>query len=446
MSTLTMTPSGGAFCQIDRCAGPPVFTPGSGFTKCTLPFGSSVSTSTFSVYSPIVPKDMTSSTDHKLRDDAALGWQDLCDGTDANPTPGGGNCDPNPNPNSASGSATIVDANIQITPNGTNRVGNVHTFTGHVNVSCAPASATCVDDYTNAPAGTTINFAFVGASVGGLSAPSCLTVGTTGSCSITDTSTTTGVDTVRASTVVSVLGKPLTRATGDGKPVCLVGPPATCKVGQPGDGPDAVKTWVDARITIQQSGTNTVGQAHTFTVTIEKDAGDGNVRGCERCHDHGVGISGTGVGHGRHLCNGAVVGREHVHGDREQRHDRDGTVNVSADVAGGVGITIGGRDERLWRVQHLEPEDVGRCADHDPAVGHEPGRERAHVHGHDREGHRERARFVAANGATITGVAISGTGAITGGTCYGRRRAGREHLHGDREQRTRPGRHGERVG
>ena len=50
-------------------------------------------------------------------------------------TPSDGACEP----------LRVVDANIQITPNGVNRVGQTHTFTAHVNVNdgggFAPAPA-----------------------------------------------------------------------------------------------------------------------------------------------------------------------------------------------------------------------------------------------------------------------------------------------------------------
>ena len=81
--------------------------------------------------------------------------------------------------NSGPATKTFVDAYISITPNGTNAVGQTHTFTGHVNVSEGSGSP-----FVNAPEGTTINFAFVGSHVGALSASSCTTVGTTGSCTI----------------------------------------------------------------------------------------------------------------------------------------------------------------------------------------------------------------------------------------------------------------------
>ena len=38
-------------------------------------------------------------------------------------------------PNSGDAVKTFVDANIQITPNGVNRVGQTHTFTAHVNIN-----------------------------------------------------------------------------------------------------------------------------------------------------------------------------------------------------------------------------------------------------------------------------------------------------------------------
>ena len=45
----------------------------------------------------------------------------------------------------------VVDANIQITPNGVNRVGQTHTFTAHVNVNDGTG-------FVNAPDGTQISF------------------------------------------------------------------------------------------------------------------------------------------------------------------------------------------------------------------------------------------------------------------------------------------------
>src|SRR5439155_1045574 len=56
--------------------------------------------------------------------------------------------------NSGNAAKTFVDANIQITPPvATNRVGDRHTFTGHVNVDDGSGAG-----FVNAPDGTTINF------------------------------------------------------------------------------------------------------------------------------------------------------------------------------------------------------------------------------------------------------------------------------------------------
>lgn len=146
---------------------------------------------------------------------------------------------------------TWVDANIQITPDGTNRVGATHSFTVHVKVNDGSG-------FVNAPAGTSVTVTKL-TGPGTISGSPCLTVGGTGECTVTDTSLTTGVDTVNATTDVVVGGVTLHRTT-DG-------------VGA-NSGP-ATKTWVNAAIVIAPNATNEVGQPHTFTVTLSKDVGDG---------------------------------------------------------------------------------------------------------------------------------------------------------------------------
>src|SRR6185436_14820355 len=82
----------------------------------------------------------------------------------------------------------------------------------------------------------------------------CTTSGGTGNCSITLTSPTAGVTTLRASTMVAVGGLTLNRATGDT---------------HAGDSADAVKTWVDANIQISPlTATNPVTATHTFTAHV----------------------------------------------------------------------------------------------------------------------------------------------------------------------------------
>src|SRR5262249_58286156 len=118
----------------------------------------------------------------------------------------------------------------------------------HVNVDpgTGPASA---------PAGTSITFSITGAPP----ALNCTTSGGTGSCSVSYSSATTGVDVVVASTTVSVGGVSLTRATDSTH----------------GSSGPATKRWVNAKIAIAPNATNVVGQPHTFTVTLSQDTGDG---------------------------------------------------------------------------------------------------------------------------------------------------------------------------
>jgi hypothetical protein len=158
----------------------------------------------------------------------------------------------------SSGPATKewVDAKISITPNGTNAVGATHTFTGHVDVN--PGTG-----FVSAPAGTVINFSIAAGGVGTLTPASCSTVGTTGSCSVTDTSSTAGVDHVTASTSVTIHGTyndvTLTRSTDSTH----------------GSSGPATKQWVDAKISITPNGTNPIGATHTFTAHVDVNPGTG---------------------------------------------------------------------------------------------------------------------------------------------------------------------------
>ena len=90
----------------------------------------------------------------------------------------------------------VVDANIQITPNGVNRVGQPHTFTAHVNVNDGTGG------FVNAPDGTVITFTTVDrtAPLDAEPADPVHHGGRHGSCTTTITSPTTGVSTVTAHT------------------------------------------------------------------------------------------------------------------------------------------------------------------------------------------------------------------------------------------------------
>jgi hypothetical protein len=160
--------------------------------------------------------------------------------------------------NSGDAVKTFVDANIQITPaTATNPLNTNHVLTGHVNVNLGAGGG-----YVNAPDGTTINFSILSGPGSFVGPNSCTTAGGTGSCTVTITSSTTGLTTIRASTDVTVSGVLLHRATGDANV---------------GDSADASKLWASAKITIAPSATNEVGQPHTFTVTLSKDSGNGFV-------------------------------------------------------------------------------------------------------------------------------------------------------------------------
>ena len=146
--------------------------------------------------------------------------------------------------NSGPAVKTYVDADIQVGPDGVNAVGDPHTVAGHVNVNDGTGKE-------NAPSGTFITFK-VESGPGALSATSCATVGTTGSCSVTLTSSVAGVTVVSAETSVSVKGVVLDRTTN----------------GQGANSDNLTKRWIDAFITISPDGVNPLNQPHTFTVTV----------------------------------------------------------------------------------------------------------------------------------------------------------------------------------
>lgn len=148
---------------------------------------------------------------------------------------------------------TAVNATVSITPDGTNRVNGMHTFTLHVQT----------DDGTglvDAPNGTPIE-ASIDSGPGTLGTPNpCMTSGGTGTCQVTLSSGTTGVTKVSAHTIVNVSGLNVHRDTDNLN----------------GNSGVATKRWVDARISIAGDGTDEVGHAQTVTATLEKDIGDGN--------------------------------------------------------------------------------------------------------------------------------------------------------------------------
>jgi hypothetical protein len=107
-------------------------------------------------------------------------------------------------PNSGPAVKTFVDANIQISPLlDTNPVGSPHVLTVHVNVN--PGSG-----FVNAPAGTPVT---VTTNFGTITGSPCLTVGATGTCTVTLNSASAGTSTVNATVTTTVNGVTLTRTT-----------------------------------------------------------------------------------------------------------------------------------------------------------------------------------------------------------------------------------------
>ena len=106
--------------------------------------------------------------------------------------------------NSADAVKTFVDANIQITPpTALNPVNTNHVLTAHMNVNDGSGAG-----FQNAPAGTPITFTIVSGPGSFTTTNPCLTVGTTGSCTITLTSSVTGTTVVSASGTVTLAGPP----------------------------------------------------------------------------------------------------------------------------------------------------------------------------------------------------------------------------------------------
>ena len=139
-------------------------------------------------------------------------------------------------------------------------------LTCHIDIadSTSPGGA-----WINAPAGSKCDFAIT-SGPGQLSASSCLTAGTTGSCNVALTSFVAGETYVTASTSVTVLGIVLFRAT-DGI--------------APNSGP-AEASWVDASVQISPAtGTDVIGTPHTFTchVNVNPATGWGNAPAGTEC-------------------------------------------------------------------------------------------------------------------------------------------------------------------
>jgi hypothetical protein len=167
-----------------------------------------------------------------------------------------GNAGPN-----GSGPATKIyvgfDASISIAEDATNVIGEPHTFTVVVQTNDgsgwtpAPDGTPVVVTLTN---GGSADWQYTG------SGDTCASPGTSGgSCTVTFVSDTTGTVTGHASVDVTVNNQTLHRETD----------------GTGNNSGDAVKTYVDASISITEDATNPVGVPHTFTVMVQTNDGSG---------------------------------------------------------------------------------------------------------------------------------------------------------------------------
>jgi uncharacterized repeat protein (TIGR01451 family) len=145
---------------------------------------------------------------------------------------------------------TWVDARISIAPLApSNEVGKPHTFTVTVQQDTGTGNFTALSGATVTATLTDSNGAAHAAAAG-----TCITGKTdaNGQCTIIVNSSAAGKVTVNATTTVVVSGQTITRSTGDGKS---------------GDTADAVKTYVDAYLTISPaSAVNPLNATHTYTV------------------------------------------------------------------------------------------------------------------------------------------------------------------------------------
>jgi Prealbumin-like fold domain len=166
--------------------------------------------------------------------------------------------------NSGNAVKTFVDAKIAVSPlTATNEVNSAHTITATVQQNDGLATGgDGVNGFAPAPAGTLVTFSLLNNSatatfVGG---NTCTTIGVTGACTVQINTSSAGSVDIHATTTFNVGGISVTRAT----------------TGTGGNSVNANKVYVDAYITIgPATATNTVGDPHTFTVTVKQNLGDG---------------------------------------------------------------------------------------------------------------------------------------------------------------------------
>src|SRR5262249_20438390 len=154
------------------------------------------------------------------------------------------------------------------TPTATNEVGDPHTFTVTVMQDdglTAAQGGDGVTGFTNAGNGhvdVTLTDSNGASHVLDAVSSTCDDAGqnlVNGQCTETFTSNSAGKGTCPGTVTLTVGGVSITRSTDGVSP----------------NSADAVKTFVDAKITISPDATNEVGHPHTFTVTVWQDSGNG---------------------------------------------------------------------------------------------------------------------------------------------------------------------------
>ncbi|MEM7534183.1 MAG: SdrD B-like domain-containing protein [Chloroflexota bacterium] len=151
-----------------------------------------------------------------------------------------------------------VDARITLNPiTATNQIDMPHIYTATLEFDYGDGNG-----WVAAGDGLPININETGP--GSLNAASCNTSGGIGQCTVTLTSTVTGTSTVAATWSGSIN----TNSNGSAT--------ASAATGSGPSSSNATKQWVDARLSITPpTAANQVNDAHTYTVTLEFDYGDG---------------------------------------------------------------------------------------------------------------------------------------------------------------------------
>ena len=260
-----------------------------------------------------------------------------------------------------------MDANIAITPatavnpTGTNHVLTitVNAVNGTLDAGSHTATATIESGPGSFVGGNTCDY------TGG---------GTTASCTVTITSAVTGTTVVSATSDIHVSAQTITRTTGTA---------ANTTAGGSGN---ASKTWADARITISPSGTNQVGDPHTFTVLVEKHNGTGwaPAAGVIDQHDDDFGsITGGTCG-----PTGPDQRLRRVHGHRQLDTPGTATVKASGTVTvDGVQIAVATNGYGAHDISNIKTWVDARITI--SQNGDQPGRPSAYVHGLRREERRD---------------------------------------------------------